>query len=79
MDYPIEEDFVFVPAEPTKEQSRAADLIYSITHVNHNRLLNCICHHGIDMVLNNPEILGVSLQEQQKITELRELLLHLKE
>lgn len=77
MKYPIEEDFLYLPVEPTEEQTRTADLIYKITGVKQERLLNCICHYGVDKVLSNPEVLGASIQDQQKITDLRELLLFL--
>ncbi|NLD47140.1 MAG: hypothetical protein GX660_08060 [Clostridiaceae bacterium] len=74
MKYPIEEDFIFIPVEATEEQTRAANLIHNITGVKQERLLNCICHYGVDKVLSNPEVLGVSIQDQQKISDLRELL-----
>ncbi|NLD45775.1 MAG: hypothetical protein GX660_01055 [Clostridiaceae bacterium] len=79
MDYPMDEDFLFVPKEPTEEQSRIADLICNLTGVNRDRLLKCICAYGIDKVLRSPEVLCVSIQDQQKIAELGELLLYMKE
>lgn len=73
MNYPIQEDFLYIPVEASDEQIKTSNLLSSLTGISYERILNCICRFGVDMVLDNPFILGVSEEEQQTITDMREL------
>lgn len=75
MKYPIEEDFLFIPAQPNEEQIKTASAISRFTGIGYERVVHCICNFGLSMVLDNPMIMGVSQEEQKKISELRELYL----
>lgn len=75
--YKIQDEVVGEPSfkvDETNKVKRISEILSSLTEINEEKLQFFINNYGIENVLNNPSIMGITIEQTEALKNLRNIM-----